>query len=111
MRLGKGTSQVARSLRPTGKAHPATGDQGQQTEPDEGLIQAFYRWREKCVNLNMTVSGISSNHIRTECQSPVFFFEVIYATRSSLFSNVSRPDKTVVCYRECRRVPVSGTPC
>lgn len=50
MRLGQGTSQVARSLRPTGKAHPATGDQGQQTEPDEGLIQAFYRWREKCVN-------------------------------------------------------------
>ena len=50
MRLGKGTSQVARSLRPTGKAHPATGDQGQQTEPDEGLVQAFYRWREKCVN-------------------------------------------------------------
>lgn len=50
MRLGQGTSQVARSLRPTGKAHPATGDQGQQTEPDEGLIQALYRWREKCVN-------------------------------------------------------------
>lgn len=47
MQLGQGTSQVARSLRPTGKAHPATGDQGQQTEPDEGLVQAFYRWREK----------------------------------------------------------------
>lgn len=28
----------------------ATGDQGQQTEADAGLIQTLYRWREKCVN-------------------------------------------------------------
>lgn len=27
-----------------------TGDMGQAVESDEGLLQAYYRWREKCVN-------------------------------------------------------------
>lgn len=27
-----------------------TGDKGQATESDDGLLQAYYRWREKCVN-------------------------------------------------------------
>ena len=27
-----------------------TGDKGQATESDDSLLQAYYRWREKCVN-------------------------------------------------------------
>ena len=27
-----------------------TGDRGQATESDDGLLQTYYRWKDKCVN-------------------------------------------------------------
>jgi len=41
---------LARHRRLLAKWIEETGDKGQATESDDGLLQVYYRWREKCVN-------------------------------------------------------------